>query len=446
MSWLIFGSLLLAGMACLAYWIERSVVAPAVLYPLVWSAAFLVLCLAGDFFYPVSLQTMEVCVAAAACFAIGSSVRHVPRSSSAGLCKRRLRFVRVCVLVFVTSLCALFPLFVYYIQTLAATEGGENFWIRLRMASISLFNTPGGGPFSLSANLPVFALAVALVAVRLRLRGGCSKTLELIAIFVALVYQVLTAARSGVFVLLVSVIALRVTYRRIEGRRNLLTVLALGAFFACLFVANQVTMNKGADKRYSTLVETVQLVGQEALVHAVGGVVGFDQIVADPTVIPPSQNITYFFVHTLNKLGADIEELSRHAQALRVSRDDYTNVYTAYFSYYPHYGMVGTLIVMLFLGWFAKRCYISGKAGSDVGAILYALTVHGILLSTIADEFFLTLNTWLKCAIVGYFAFCWPLRSSTSRQRSQGRLCSASCREHELLKQPLSVPRNDYSQ
>jgi oligosaccharide repeat unit polymerase len=425
MIWLVLGWLLLVCVTLLTYKVEQSLIAPAVLFPLIWSTAFLFICLAGDFFNPISLKTMEVYIIGAGCFIVTSVTRQARRTPTTRPDENRLHFVRVVVLVSVVSLCALLPAYFDYAQNLAATAGGGNFWVRLRTASIGIVDTPGGGPFSFLANLPVLALAVALCATRLRTHDGCSKTLELAAVCVGLAYQVLTGARSYVFVLLVCIVVLRLTGGRTNMVRTLRIAFILGVLFASLFVANQIMLNKGVDKRYNSLGDNVILVAKEALVHAVGGLVGFDQIVADPDVILHSHDIAYFFIHTLNKLGAQLPELSRHAENLQVAPGYYTNVFTQYFCYYPRYGLLGTIIIMLCLGGFAKACYVSCKSGSDLGAILFALTVHGILISTIADEFFLTLNTWLKCALFVSLAFHWPVRLR-SRLRQRGLVWTRS--------------------
>lgn len=415
MTVLLLGWLALIGMGLLAYAIEGSLMAPSVILALVWSAAFVALCLASDFFFPVSLRTVEIYLAGAGCFVLTSLMGRAARSPMAPLPDRSLRFARRLVLVSTWLSWLLLPAFVVSLQGLAANARGENFWMRLRNASIALADTPGGGPFSLLANAPLLALGIAFVATRLQLRGGCSKRLFWSAFLVALVYQTLTGARSSVFVLLVCIVVLRLTAERARKFRAFQICVAIGALFAVVFVVNQITLNKGVDKRSNTLLVNLNLVGKEALVHAVGGLVGFDQIAANPAMIRPSQNIGLFFVHTLNKLGAHIDESSRHAENLEVAHGYYTNVFTIYFCYFPRYGALGVIVIMLCLGWFAKACYMSCRAGSDTGAVLYALTVHGILISTIADEFFLTLNTWLKCLFIVAVAFHWPFHRGAPR-------------------------------
>jgi hypothetical protein len=86
--------------------------------------------------------------------------------------------------------------------------------------------------------------------------------------------------------------------------------------------------------------------------------------------------------------------------------------------------MAGTMVLMCFLGWFSKWCYLKSRSGHDVCAILYALAINGLVLSVLADEFFLTLNGWLKFAILGALVFGWgrssSAKASTAIKRQPG--------------------------
>ena len=195
---------------------------------------------------------------------------------------------------------------------LAGSAPGDNLWLSIRNALIQIDSTPGGGPFSLAMNLPEIATGVAFVAVCLRIRNGCSWLLETVAICVALLYQVLTAARYGVFLLMLCIIVLRAMAPGASWRRMMRTVMPFVLAFAVLFFVNQITLAKGVDKTYNTLANNIDLVGHEVVVHAVGGLVGFDQVVANPEVVVPNQEITVFFKHTLNKLSGPSSRILRN--------------------------------------------------------------------------------------------------------------------------------------
>ena len=405
---LAFSCLLLAALAVLAYRIDRSAWAPATVYSAVWFVALGIVWLAGDFFYPISANTLCIYDLGAICFALGSFLHVRPLANANPPTQEKLRKGRSMVLGALILLIVLFPVFILELLRMAGSAPGDNPWMSIRNALIEIEATPGGGPFSLAMNLPEIAIGVAFVAVCLRIRKGCSRLLETGAICMALLYQVLTAARYGVFLLMVCIIVLRAMAPGANWRRMARTVLPFVLGFAVLFFVNQITLSKGIDKTYNTLADSIDLVEKEAVVHAVGGLVGFDQVVANRETIVANQDIDVFFVHTLNKLGAQFQEFSRNSDPLLVASPIYfTNVYTIYFCFWPHYGLPGTMALMFFLGWFAKWCYLKSRSGHDVCAILYALTINALVMSVLADEFFLTLNGWLKFAFIGFLAFGW---------------------------------------
>lgn len=408
MTLLALSCVALAVLALIAYLIDRSFMAPAVVFSVIWFVALGIVWLAGDFFYPISTKTLGIYVLGAICFAIGSFARVRPMQKVDPPRQERLRKARSLLLGALILLIVLSPVFILELLRLAGSAPGDNLWLSIRNALIQIDATPGGGPFSLAMNLPEIATGVAFVAVCLRIRGGCSLLLETVAICVAFLYQILTAARYGVFLLMLCIIILRAMAPGASWRRMTRTIMPFALAFAVLFFVNQITLAKGVDKTYNTLANNIDLVGHELVVHAVGGLVGFDQVVANPEVIVANNDITVFFVHTINKLGGHLQEFSRNSDPLLVASPIYfTNVYTIYFCFWPHYGMAGTMVLMCFLGWFAKWCYLKSRSGHDVCAILYALTINGLVMSVMADEFFLTLNGWLKFAILGVLAFGW---------------------------------------
>ena len=295
MTLLALSCVALAVLALIAYRIDRSFMAPAVVFSVIWFVALGIVWLAGDFFYPISTKTLGIYLLGAICFAIGSFVRVRPMQKVDPPPQERLRKARSLLLRALILLIVLSPVFILELLRLAGSAPGDNLWLSIRNALIQIDATPGGGPFSLAMNLPEIATGVAFVAVCLRIRNGCSWLLETVAICVAFLYQVLTAARYGVFLLMLCIIILRAMVPGANWRRMIRTIMPFALAFAVLFFVNQITLAKGVDKTYNTLANNIDLVGHEVVVHAVGGLVGFDQVVANPEVIVANQRYHRIF-------------------------------------------------------------------------------------------------------------------------------------------------------
>ncbi len=111
MTLLALSCVLLAALALIAYRIDRSVIAPAVVFSIIWFVALGMVGLAGDFFAPISTETLGIYVLGAICFAIGSFLRVRPMPRRAPLGQEKLRKARTFVVRALILLIALFPLF-----------------------------------------------------------------------------------------------------------------------------------------------------------------------------------------------------------------------------------------------------------------------------------------------------------------------------------------------
>ena len=111
MTLLALSCVALAVLALIAYRIDRSFIAPAVVFSIIWFVALGIVWLAGDFFSPISTKTLGIYVLGAICFAIGSFVRVRPMPKVAPPPQERLRKARTCCVRALILLIVLSPVF-----------------------------------------------------------------------------------------------------------------------------------------------------------------------------------------------------------------------------------------------------------------------------------------------------------------------------------------------
>src|SRR5262249_51498557 len=141
--------------------------------------------------------------------------------------------------------------------------------------------------------------------------------------------------------------------------------------------------------------------------YAFGGIVAFDQVFHNPLKIPAVWSIDRVFRQVANKLGAGLEVPSLHAAFVDVGPEMETNVYTTYFAYFPHFGLVGTTLVLLFLGGVTSSVYWAAGRGDQVAQLIYGILFSGIILTGYNESLFMNMNFLAKALLFGYLLYKW---------------------------------------
>lgn len=258
----------------------------------------------------------------------------------------------------------------------------------------------------------------AMIALNERARGLKANILTASIVAVGLSYQVLTAERDGILLLLVTSILVEYIHsKRVQFKLILVSIL----LFMSVSIYNHAVLRKGIDSAHMTPSELVISVSHVLIGYPLGGLVSFDAIVQEPYRIPHTQKISLFFVHSLNKLGAHLDEPSRHAEFMEMGPGLHTNVYTCYFSYYAGGGFVGVVLCCAGLGFFMSFLYFRMTAGRGPATILFCFGVKGMMMGTLGDQFFMALNLWIKVALVSTLVYY-----VTTKRRQSTRLVHSS--------------------
>ena len=394
--------LTLALLAILNYRVARNVpVYPPVVFCSVWVAGLALVGLAGDFFYPLSPETLFIFLSGAVAFSVGSTLglfwplsRHDSRQAAPRPPSNRLLNVLV-----LLALCS-FPLAVIWMLRQVANHPAGNF---VTSAALTMLDTSlqGSAEYSAYSNLVTFATIVAFISFceyeRNRVRA-------VVALGLAVALNLLSAGRSQiVFAILAFFCIDWIKNRRIRWR----VFLALALVFVLVVTAVAIYLGKAGANPEAGLAENVRPVLQGIVLYAGGGLAAFDRVVRDPSIVEHNWQISSFFLQTLNKLGAHFTVAPQASQFITVGPNSVEdNVYTAYFAYID-LGFSGLIAVLIFLGLVTTLFYRKAMRGNNTALVLYGSLFAGLVLSLFGEFLFMGLN-----ALVKLYAVCWLVYSS----------------------------------
>ncbi|MGH9720012.1 MAG: O-antigen polymerase [Bryobacteraceae bacterium] len=398
--------LLLAALAVMNYRLAHSLLYPPALYATLWSLFLLALFLSGNTFYPISGDTMTVYLVGAVAFSVGGLLIHKRGMSSTQTGVNR-RFVSMVLNGGLLLLVVALPFYWEYIQELAAASLSPDFWYGVRVESIA--RSEEWSKKSLSAllleNISAGGILFALGAVADGARTRWQKIRLALLVTIALAYQLMMAASSAAVFMALAIIGIDAMRRR---RLRIKAILVGSLILAVSFSAVAIYLNKGATRSDASLLENVGSLVELFEWYALGGVVSFDRVVQQPGSIPAAWSIWRVFMQTANKFGAGFDVQPLHAEYTMISPTMESNVYTIYFAYYPEYGLLGVMAIMVFLGAALTWIYRRAAAGNPKSILLYGLALAGMALSGFNEQFFITLNFWFKALVFGLVLYRLP--------------------------------------
>jgi oligosaccharide repeat unit polymerase len=370
---------------------------PPVVFCGVWCAALALCWVAGDFFYPLSAESMAIFLCGCVTFSIGSWLAFLipmrPSAQPAGISKTSNRIITLLVVIVVIAA----PLWYRWLVNYSSDSGGTNY-LRAVYVVLSEDANQKNGAVSFLLNFVVFADVIALIAF---LERDYSKKRAAFAIISTFVLNVMTGGRSGFTMFIFGLICLDwLRTRRIRWKMMIATA-------AFLFAATSVVavyVQKGDARPDASIGENLSPVMEVFVTYAAGGPVAFDQLVRDPNIVPVNWSVDRFFLQTLNKFGADFDVPDIKAAFVTVGPHGVNiNVYTCYFAYWDT-GKPGMMALILFFGFIVAWSYRRAIMGRKTAAIMYSYLFAAILLTIYYEPFFFNINTLLKVYIA-----CWVL-------------------------------------
>jgi len=390
-------------------YISKSYTYPPVVFTGIWAVYLFVLLIAGDMFYDLSTETLAIYYFGAVLFSIGGiisfiiPVRNISNKKSRKI--ERDQFISYAIKISIVILIIGLPFYWKKITDLYIQSGLNDFWYAVRRQTIINSQTSEYA-FNLVNNLVPFSIIIGLVSYYEYKMTNSYKIRTIIAVILALVYNLMTGGRSGAISFIFSLIGMElITTKKINFKRLFLFIIIL------LIVAGSiaVVIEKGDASKSKSIIENIPALEKDLVFYGVGGVVGFNHIVKDRNIIPSNGGVARFFLQTANNFGANYNIPSLHMDYLSISDNMSTNVYTIYGYYYHDYGWPGVIFFMIFIGIMLTWIYRNAKYGKFVYIILYSYLFSGMLLSSHSEHFISSLNFIIKMLIVIIFIYDLPL-------------------------------------
>jgi oligosaccharide repeat unit polymerase len=392
---LVLTTVILIVLAVVNYRLDKSLFYPSTVWCLVWAADLILLAIAGDFFYPITIDTLGIIVLGAFSFSLGCAAVTLAPTTSPPSQPDTMRASKL-VTWGILGILLLTPFVLRYFWQLADAGGLGTFFVAIRGATLEQSdqeNMPAG-------NVMQLAFILAIIAA---LEDG--KWRKRIAIALALILNAASGARSIVIWLVLSLICVDwLKTRRIRVKPLAWSLAAL----LVIFTAFTIYLGKGDTDPTKSIADNAQASTEVFALYAAGPVVALDRTVREPGIVPLNWHIDRFFLQTANKLGGRFDVPSLHAAFIEVG--PYLiqqNVYTCYWAYLE-YGVAGVFALCFGIGFIVTAFYRQAIKGHRMGVIMYASLFPAIIFSIFNENFLLSLNTYLKLYAVAWVTYSLP--------------------------------------
>lgn len=390
----------------------RTILFPSNLLCTVWLVSLLGLLASGTDFFPISFETLLVFFVGATAFSVGGLLgllvdENLSQRQNTAVDPFRKQFIdRLLNISFVVVLIG-FPFYVQAMIGLAQSAELETFIYRVRQ---DMVGTSGETGFSVISNLTVLSNYLAMAAWYENDGSVWNRRRAYLCVFVALAYGWLTGSKGAAVLLLMTLFFVHsMRARKVSPKAVVISLSLLAvAFSVGLLMVNLVfTTFESAEEMLVALVKGVQN-------YWLGGMVAFDQIVADTEAMESHHRIDRFFLQTANSFGGHFSVPSIHAEYSDItplSNTDFfnTNVYTIYFSYFKDFGWAGAIILMAFLGFVLNIIFKRAELGRPIAVLLYSMTATGVVMTIYAETFWIGLNGYIKAFLFFALLYHFPL-------------------------------------
>ena len=212
----------------------------------------------------------------------------------------------------------------------------------------------------------------------------------------AFFYSLLTASNAGVG-LLVMLFAIYSLQRGRLPKLALLLVLGLVVvFFGVVAVQRALSLGGDIGSFAAAVHATLEQLGH----YLASGPVGFSVYLDHPQSVPAVWSPWRFFERTANYFGHYFDVPDSNAAFVQIGDGLYYNTYTAFFSYFPPYGLFGVAGFMLALGGIAGAVYRRAQQRRLLWMLLYASIFWGVVVTIFSESLLLALNPILKLLTV----------------------------------------------
>lgn len=374
----------------------RHVLDPNVTIFAIWSFTFGLITILGDKLVGVSATALLIFVLGLVFFSIGAELgKAIPvrmRTEKA----YDTRGDRLILWIFFLSLLLGMPFYLAAIrQFSSAAFLSPTFFLEVRLGMLS--QSANGARVPPVYNLVTLSSIAAMLAFALTDSGRRSRILNASIVILALIYNLLTASKAGAFNLAIMLLAIYASQR---GRMP--TAALLSAFLLVVFLFGLVTVQRAASNGFeiTSISASINTTFEEISNYLCSGPVGFSVYLENPQLVQPVWSPWRFFERTANYFGDYFIIPDLNAAFVNIGGGKYYNTYTAFFSYFPPYGLFGVVVFMFGLGVISGAAYRRARQKHLVWTLLYASIYAGIIMTIFNESLLLALNPILKLIAV----------------------------------------------
>jgi len=377
------------------YRFGRSILFPSFVFSAVWTVDLCLLASSGNMFYPVLLETLILLAMGCVAFSLGAFAGLAPPLSKpclpefSGTSNRIINWL----LFFII---ATTPFYFHWLTGLTGS-GDSPFLQMARMATQDMMGK--SAIFTFFGTVNELSRIVAMMCLWEREKFPKRAVL---AIAVSFLLSISTGQKSSPFLLACSLVAVD-WFKTRRVRWKLLAIMALIMLAAATAVEFYVHLGGGS------FTDNIGSVFDIFVLYGSGGIVGFDQTVRHPNIIPNISSIAIMFLRVTRKLGADVDvpEVPDFVNIGPNSLRD--NAFTMYWTYLD-LGYVGMLAIVAVFGFFTTIAYRFALQGRKTWIFLYATLLYSIIFSFFTD-YFVPMSYYLfKVALVSWCVYALPVR------------------------------------
>jgi oligosaccharide repeat unit polymerase len=390
--------LVLASMAVANCFVERRLLYPPIVFCSIWAADLALIGLSGDLFFPLSTESLIIFCCGGLAVSVGSALaiffplKTASRRETAETSSSIFKF-------FVAVVVCSAPFACIWIAQMASRFSAPNFFMAAYMAMIAAYEA--GESSVLFGSLLTLSVIMAMIAFLERDRY---QKAAFVAVVMGFMLSALTGQRAGVISLIFALVAIDWMKNRCMRWKSLSVMFVL---LLAIFSILAVFVGKAGADPNASFSENVVPIAKGFALYAAGGIVGFDEVVRQPNIIPHNWQVSTFFLQTANKFGGHFEVPDLYANYLSVGPDLAGNVYTMYFAFFD-LGYPLMMFFIMFIGFIVTLFYRKAIGGNRIAIVIYGFLFTALLLSPYDDNFFMGLNFSLKIFAVSWLVYNLP--------------------------------------
>jgi len=375
--------------------IKTTPIYPGFVFCASWAVSLLILIATNDLFYRLAPQTLVVficggLVVTLAC-ALGSISSSKPPSPVDRQASNRILTAMLWLVVLAT------PVFLVWLwQAVAAAGGNAPLLGAARMLQVNAIESGDDNAFRAAFYLILFSQSVAVLC--LWEKKGHERRAT-VAIVFALILSIPFGQKAGPFSLVIALICVDwIRNRRMRWKLITVTFLAM----LCLTAIVEFYVHLGGSSDTNSVARMIGL-------YVSGGIIGFDQVVRDPSIVTHINPVDILGLRIARRLGNNVVIPEVYGYANIGPYGLRTNVYTIFWPL-MNWGWLANMCTIGFIFFSVTRVYKRALQGGMPWVQLYAAMLFGVVFSTFTEYFIPSLYIYSVLIATNWIVYSLPVR------------------------------------